>query len=79
VGAILIEGLNPSKLCPVIPISNQDGPQAKNRKKGNEIKKISSPLKLPSQSQPHFAEMILVCSLLKIESVSAVQYPRWSP
>ena len=27
------------KLCPVIPISNQDGRQAKNRKKGDEIKK----------------------------------------
>jgi hypothetical protein len=26
-------------LCPVIPISNQDGHQAKNRKKGDEIKK----------------------------------------
>jgi hypothetical protein len=48
----MILGWPPSKLCPVIPISNQDGLQAKNRKKGNEIKKISSPLKLPSQSQP---------------------------
>jgi hypothetical protein len=46
------------KLCPVIPISNQDGRQAKNRKKGDEIKKKSS-LKLLSQSQPNFAEMIL--------------------
>ena len=27
------------KLCPVIPTSNQDGRQAKNRKKGDEIKK----------------------------------------
>ena len=26
-----------SKLCPVIPTSNQDGRQAKNRKKGNKI------------------------------------------
>jgi hypothetical protein len=26
-------------LCPVIPTSNQDGRQAKNRKKGDEIKK----------------------------------------
>jgi hypothetical protein len=25
------------KLCPVIPTSNQDGHQTKNRKKGNEI------------------------------------------
>jgi hypothetical protein len=28
------------------------------RKKGDEIKKISSPLKLLSQSQPNFAEMM---------------------
>jgi hypothetical protein len=26
------------KLCPVIPTSNQDGHQAKNRKRGDEIK-----------------------------------------
>jgi hypothetical protein len=41
----------------VIPTSNQDGGQAKNRKKGDEILKKSSPLKLVSQSQPNFAEM----------------------
>ena len=28
---------NDPKLCPVIPTSNQDGRQAKNRKKGDEI------------------------------------------
>jgi hypothetical protein len=33
-------------LYPVIPTSNQDGRQAKNRKKGDEILKKSSPLKL---------------------------------
>jgi hypothetical protein len=33
------------KLCPVIPTINQDGRQAKNRKKGDEIWKKSSPLK----------------------------------
>jgi hypothetical protein len=43
----------------VIPTSNQDGHQAKNRKRGDEIKKKSSPLKLLSQFQPNFAEMIL--------------------
>jgi hypothetical protein len=43
----------------VIPTSNQDGRQAKNRKKWDEIKNKSSPLKLLSQSQPNFAEMIL--------------------
>jgi hypothetical protein len=46
------------KLCPVIPTFNQDGRQAENRKKGNEIFKKCSPLKLLSQSQPNFAEMI---------------------
>jgi hypothetical protein len=51
----------------VIPTSNQDGSQAKNRKKGgDEIKKKSSPLKLLSQSQPNFPEMILGCSPSKI-------------
>jgi hypothetical protein len=37
--------------------------------------KKSSPLKLLSQSQPNFAEMIP----FKIVSVSAVLYPRWPP
>jgi hypothetical protein len=36
------------------------------RKKGDEIKKKSSPLKLLSQSQPSFAEMILGWSSSKI-------------
>jgi hypothetical protein len=53
--------------------------QAKNRKRGDEIKEISAPLKLLSQSQPNFVEMILGWSLFKIESVSAVLYPRWPP
>jgi hypothetical protein len=43
-------------MCLVIPTSNQDGHQTKNRKKGDEIKKKSSPLKLLSQSQPNFAK-----------------------
>jgi hypothetical protein len=67
------------KLCPVIPTSNQDGRQAKNRKKGDEINKKSSPLKLVSQSQPNFADMILGWSPFKNVSVSAVLYPRWPP
>jgi hypothetical protein len=36
-----------------------------------------SPLKLLSQSQPNFAEMILRWSAFKIVSVIAVLYPRW--
>jgi hypothetical protein len=67
------------KLYPVIPTSNQDGRQAKNRKKGDEIKNKSSPLKLLSQSQPNFAEMILGWSPFKLVSVSVVLYPRWPP
>jgi hypothetical protein len=63
-------------LCLVIPTSNQDGRQAKNRKKGDDIKKKSSPLKLLSQSQANFAEMILDWSPFKIVSVSADLYPR---
>ena len=38
-------------------------------KRGDEIKKISSPLKLLSQSHPNFAEMILGWSPFKIVSV----------
>ena len=49
------------------------------RKKGDEIKKKSSPLKLLIQSQPNFAEMILRWSPFKIVSVNAVLYPRWPP
>ena len=41
-------------------------------KGGMKFKKKSSPLKQLSQSQPIFAEMILL-------SVSAVLYPRWPP
>ena len=49
------------------------------RKKGDGIKKKSSPLKLLSQSQPNFAEMILRWSPFKFVSVSTVLYPRWPP
>jgi hypothetical protein len=44
------------------------------KKRGDEIKKKSSPLKLLSQFQPNFAEMILRWSRFKIVSVSAVLY-----
>jgi hypothetical protein len=44
-----------------------------------KFKKKSSPLKLMSQSQPNFAEMILGWFPFKIVSVSAVLYPRWPP
>jgi hypothetical protein len=45
-------------------------------KKGNEIFKNSSPLKLLSQSQPNFAEMILGWSLSKIVSGISYLQPR---
>jgi hypothetical protein len=48
-------------------------------KRGDEIKKKSSPLQLLSQSQPHFAEMILTWSPFKIVSVIAILYSRWPP
>ena len=48
-------------------------------KRGDEIKKNSSPLKLLSQSQPNFAEMILGWSPFKIVSISAILYLRWPP
>jgi hypothetical protein len=48
-------------------------------KRGDEIKKKSSLLKLLSQSQPNFVEMILVWSPSKIMSgISHIQ-PRWPP
>ena len=67
------------KLCPMIPTSNQDGRQAKNRKKEEEIKKKSSPLKLLSQPRPNFAEMILGWSPSKIVSGISDLRPRWPP
>ena len=48
-------------------------------KREDEILKKSSPLKLLSQSQPNFAEMILGWSPFKIVSVNAVLYLRWPP
>jgi hypothetical protein len=44
-----------------------------------KLKKKSSPLRLLSQSQPNFAEMILGWSPFKIVSVSPVLYPKWPP
>jgi hypothetical protein len=72
-------GAPPWKMCPVIPTSNQDSHQAKNGKKGDEIFKKSSPLKLRSQSQPNFAEMILGWSSSKIVSGISDLRPRWPP
>jgi hypothetical protein len=67
-------------LCQVIPTSNQDGRQAKNiKEEGDEILKKSSPLKLLSQSQPNFAEMILEWSPSKSMSGISDLRPRWPP
>ena len=62
----------------VNPITHFDR-LCKLEKRGYEILKKSSPLKLLSQFQPNFAEMILRWSPFKIVSVSAVLYPRWPP
>ena len=62
----------------VNPITHFDR-LCKLEKRGDEIKKKSSPLKLRIQSQPNFAEMILRWSPFKIVSLSAVLYPRWPP
>ncbi len=67
------------KLCPVISTFNQDGRQARNRKKGDEFKKKSSPLKLLSQSQANIAEMIIGWSPSKIESGISDLRLRWPP
>ena len=48
-------------------------------KRGDEIKKKSSPLKLPSQSQPNFAEMILGSSSSKTVSGISELRPIWPP
>jgi hypothetical protein len=48
-------------------------------KRGNEIKKKSSPLKLLSQSQLNFAEMILGWSPSKTVSGISDLQPRWLP
>jgi hypothetical protein len=48
-------------------------------KKGDEIKKESSALKLLSQSQPNFAEMILGWSPSKIVTVISDLRPGWLP
>jgi hypothetical protein len=51
----------------------------KTEKKGIKFKKKSSPLKLLSQSQPNFAEMILGWSPSKIVSSISDLQTRWPP
>jgi hypothetical protein len=63
----------------MILTSNQDGHQAEIEKRGDEIFKKSSPLKLLSQSQPNIAEMILGWSPSKIVSGISDLRPRWPP
>jgi hypothetical protein len=48
-------------------------------KRGMKLKKKSSPLKLLSQSQPNFTEMILGWSSSKIVSSISEHRPRWPP
>jgi hypothetical protein len=49
------------------------------KKGGMKLKEKSSPLKLLSQSQPNFAEMILGWSHSKIVSGISDLRPRWPP
>jgi hypothetical protein len=63
-------------LVEILPILTD---YANYKKEGMKLKKLSSPLKLQSQFQPNFADMILRWSPFKIVSVSAVLYPRWPP
>ena len=72
----MILGWSPFK---IVSVSAYFDRLCKLEKRGDEIKKKSSPLKLLSQSQANFAEMILGWSHFKIVSVSAVLYPRWPP
>jgi hypothetical protein len=55
------------------------GEDLKLEKRGDEIKKKSSPVKLLSQSQPIFAEMILGWSSSKFVSGISEHRPRWPP
>jgi hypothetical protein len=48
-------------------------------KRGDEIKKKKSSVKLLSQSQPNFAEMILGLSSSKFVSDISELRPRWPP
>jgi hypothetical protein len=48
-------------------------------KRGMKFLKKSSPLKLLSQSQPNFAEMVLVWFPSKIVSGISDLLPRWPP
>ena len=59
----------PTKMAAKLKIENR----------GDEIKKKSSPLKLLSQSQPNFAEMILGWSPSNIVSSISNLWPRWPP
>jgi hypothetical protein len=53
--------------------------KVKMEKGGMKFKQKSSPLKLLSQSQPNFAEMILGWSPSKIVSGISDLRPRWPP
>ena len=75
----MVLGWPPFKIVSGNPTSHQDGHQAKNRKKGGWNLKKKSPLKLLSQSQPNFAEMILGWSPSKNVSGISDLRPRWPP
>jgi hypothetical protein len=76
-GTIL--GWPPSKIVSGDPDSQTNmAAKLKIEKRGKNLKK-SSPLKLLSQFQPNFAEMILGWSSSKIVSGISYLRPRWLP
>jgi hypothetical protein len=77
VGAILVEG--PNRLTYFSKRTIQWLFHQKIEKRGNEIKKKSSPLKLLGQSQPNFAEVILGWSPSKIVAGISYLRPRCLP
>ena len=69
----------PSKCVRWSRLPTKMAAKLKIEKRGDEIKKKSSPLKLLSQSQPIFAEMILGWSPSKFVSSISDLRPRWPP
>ena len=67
------------KMFPVIPTSNQDGRQAKNRKKGDEIKKKILPTETTEPVSTKLCWNDPWVVPFQILSVSTVLYPRWPP
>jgi hypothetical protein len=67
-GPIAIKILwNNPKLCPVIPTSNQDGHQAKNRKRGDEI--------IPLEMHFFVDSLLLITQIIKGKQLTRYTTP----